>query len=169
MNSTKESIKNLQQKELCLEIASIAHQNQLDKAKQPYLLHPLWVSATLSEKPYRSVLKQTMANLSDEDIHLAQCVGLLHDVIEDSDVTYEELLHRYHLPQVIADAVLVLSKTKGEDYSLYLKRVKENKIARVVKLADLLHNSDLSRLPRIKEKDIQRRLKYLKSMLYLWQ
>jgi len=170
MKETPQAIqlRHLQLKENCLNIASLAHADQVDKAKEPYLLHPLWVSATLTETPYRSVLKKHMSVLSEEEKEYAQCVALLHDVIEDSPITYEDLLMIYHLPKDIADAVLILTKTKGEDYSLYLKRVKENKLARVVKLSDLLHNSDLRRLPRVKNEDKQRRLKYLKSMLYLW-
>jgi (p)ppGpp synthase/HD superfamily hydrolase len=160
--------KHLQLIDLCLNIASLAHADQVDKAKEPYLLHPLWVSAVLTEAPYRTVLKRPMVLLSDEEKVFAQCVALLHDVIEDTPVTYDDLLNKHQLPKDIADAVLILTKTKGEDYSLYLKRVKENKLARVVKLADNLHNSDLNRLPRIKEEDRKRRLKYLKSMLYLW-
>jgi len=163
-----DQLKHLQLKETCLNIASLAHADQVDKAQKPYLLHPLWVSATLSETPYRSVLKRHMSVLSEEEKEFAQCVALLHDVIEDSPITYEDLISIYHLPNDIADAVLILTKTKGEDYSLYLKRVKENRLARVVKLSDLLHNSDLRRLPRVKNEDKLRRLKYLKSMLYLW-
>jgi (p)ppGpp synthase/HD superfamily hydrolase len=170
MKETSPSVllKHLQLKESCLNIASLAHADQVDKAKEPYLLHPLWVSATLSETPYRSVLKRHMSALSEEEKEYAQCVALLHDMIEDSPITSSDLLTLYHLPKDIVEAVIILTKTKGEDYSLYLKRVKENKLARVVKLSDLLHNSDLRRLSRIKEEDIQRRLKYLKSILYLW-
>lgn len=159
----------LQLKHQCLTIANLAHQNQVDKAHQPYMLHPLFVSNALCNAPYPSVLKRWMPLLSEtEKIH-AQCVAILHDVIEDSAITYDTLIHQYHLPLDIADAVNILTKIKNEDYGLYLKRVKQNKLARIVKLSDLLHNCDLSRLPRIKEEDIQRRFKYLKSILYLWQ
>jgi (p)ppGpp synthase/HD superfamily hydrolase len=170
MNETQAShqFSMFQLKESCLNIASVAHFNQVDKAKEPYLLHPLWVSAVLSEVPYRTILKRTMISLSEDEKEYAQCVALLHDVIEDSPITYEDLLIKHQLPLEIVDAVKILTKTKGEDYSLYLTRVKKNKLARVVKLADLLHNSDLTRLPRVKDEDQKRRLKYLKSMLFLW-
>ncbi len=165
----EQQIKHLQLKSQCLAIATFAHQNQVDKAHQPYLLHPLFVSQALSQAPYRSVLKRFVPLLSETEKIEAQCVALLHDVIEDSPVTYDDLIQRDHLPLVIADAVYILTKIKDEPYNLYLARVKENKLARIVKLSDLLHNSDLSRLPRIKEEDLQRRFKYLKSILYLWQ
>jgi len=158
----------LRLKETCFTIAVQAHQGQPDKANQPYILHPLTVSAALTHPPTQSVLKRFVPFLSEEEKMLAQCIALLHDVIEDTSVTYDDLISKYQLPKNIADAVLLLTKTEDEDYFLYLKRVKVNKLARVVKLSDLLHNSDLSRLKRIKEKDIQRRLKYLKAMLYLW-
>lgn len=90
---------------------------------------------------------------------------MLHDVIEDTDVTEEEL--RKEFPDEIVNAIVVLTKRKGEDYFDYLRRVKENPLACEVKLADLEHNSDLTRLKGITFKDMERRNKYLKAIDYL--
>jgi len=152
----------------CLAIAEKAHSGQVDKAGAMYLLHPLIVSL-LVESHQRSVLKRLGRQLSESQLIQAQCVALLHDVVEDSDITVDDLNHEYHLPPEITQAVSILTKTKGEDYASYLKKVKTNPLSRVVKLADLLDNSNLNRLPKITNEDTQRRLKYLKSMMYLWQ
>lgn len=71
------------------------------------------------------------------------------------------------LPETVVSAVQVLTKKKGQDYQLYLEFVKSNPIARRVKLADLKHNSDLSRLATITEKDLERLEKYKKAIDYL--
>ncbi len=71
------------------------------------------------------------------------------------------------LPETVVTAVQILTKKKGQDYQLYLEFVKSNPIARRVKLADLKHNSDLSRLATITEKDLERLEKYKKAIDYL--
>lgn len=83
-----------------------------------------------------------------------KAVALLHDVIEDSPFTAEELLQA-GLPETVVTAVQVLTKKKGQDYQTYLENVKSNSLARVVKLADLKHNSDLSRLSSVTDKDLE--------------
>jgi (p)ppGpp synthase/HD superfamily hydrolase len=151
----------------CLKIASEAHATQVDKAKMTYLLHPIMVSL-LVETHDRSVLKRWGSLLSEEALIEAQCVALLHDVLEDCPVTFEDLRDHHHLPLTICEAVLILTKADNEAYSDYLKRVKANPLSKVVKLADLLDNANLDRLPKVTQEDKARRLKYLKSMLYLW-
>ena len=86
---------------------------------------------------------------SDEE----KAVAYLHDVIEDTELTLEDLCE-YGFSEEVLKAVDVITKKKGQDYQTYLNSVKENKLARVVKLADLHHNSDLTRLINITEKDI---------------
>lgn len=152
----------------CLDIAEKAHAGQTDKAKAPYILHPMVVSELVKAHD-RTVLKRLGKTFNEEQYIEARCVALLHDVLEDSTVTVDDLRDQYHLPSSICDAVKVLTKTKGEDYGLYLQRVKANPISRLVKLADLLDNANLKRLKRITEEDRKRRLKYLKAMKYLWQ
>ena len=130
--------------ELALSIATEAHKGQFDKAGVDYVEHPIYVASQVD---------------SEEE----KAVALLHDVIEDSPFTAEELLLA-GLPETV---VQILSKKKGQDYQTYLKTVKSNPLARAVKLADLKHNSDLSRLENITDKDLERLEKYKKAIDYL--
>lgn len=133
--------------ELALSIATEAHKGQFDKAGVDYVEHPIYVA-------------------SQVDTEEEKAVALLHDVIEDSPFTAEELLLA-GLPETVVTAVQILSKKKGQDYQTYLKTVKSNPLARAVKLADLKHNSDLSRLENITDKDLERLEKYKKAIDYL--
>ena len=142
MNTAEQSMVDL-----ALSIARQAHEEQLDKAGVDYIEHPIYVASQVD---------------SEEE----KAVALLHDVIEDSSVTAEELLNA-GLPETVVTAVQILSKKKGQDYQTYLKTVKSNPLARAVKLADLKHNSDLSRLETITDKDLKRLEKYKKAINYL--
>ena len=133
--------------ELALSIATEAHRGQFDKAGIDYIEHPIYVA-------------------SQVDTEEEKAVALLHDVIEDSLVSAEELLQA-GLPETVVTAVQVLTKKKEQDYQTYLENVKKNPLARVVKLADLKHNSDLSRLSSITEKDRERLKKYKKAIDFL--
>ena len=133
--------------ELALSIATKAHRGQFDKVGIDYIEHPIFVASQVD---------------SEEE----KAVALLHDVIEDSSVTAEELLNA-GLPETVVTAVQILSKKKGQDYQTYLKTVKSNPLARAVKLADLKHNSDLSRLETITDKDLGGLEKYKKAIDYL--
>ena len=133
--------------ELALSIATEAHRGQFDKAGIDYIEHPIYVA-------------------SQVDTEEEKAVALLHDVIEDSPFTAEELLLAGLLETVVT-AVQILSKKKGQDYQTYLKTVKSNPLARAVKLADLKHNSDLLRLETITDKDLERLEKYKKAIDYL--
>ena len=142
MNTTEQSMVDL-----ALSIATQAHEGQLDKAGVDYIEHPIYVASQVCTE--------------DE-----KAVALLHDVIEDSPFTAEELLQA-GLPETVVTAVQVLTKEKEQDYQTYLETVKKNPLARVVKLADLKHNSDLSRLSSITEKDRERLKKYKKAIDFL--
>ena len=142
MNTTEQSMVDL-----ALSIARQAHEGQLDKAGVDYIEHPIYVA-------------------SQVDTEEEKAVALLHDVIEDSPVSAEELLQA-GLPETVVTAVQILSKKKGQDYQIYLENVKSNSLARVVKLADLKHNSDLSRLSSVTDKDLKRFEKYKKAIDYL--
>ena len=133
--------------ELALSIATEAHNGQFDKAGVDYIEHPIYVA-------------------SQVDTEEEKAVALLHDVIEDSPVSAEGLLQA-GLPETVVTAVQVLTKKKEQDYQTYLETVKKNPLARVVKLADLKHNSDLSRLSSITEKDKERLKKYKKAIDFL--
>ena len=133
--------------ELALSIATEAHNGQFDKAGVDYIEHPIYVA-------------------SQVDTEEEKAVALLHDVIEDSPVSAEELLQA-GLPEAVVTAVQVLTKKKEQDYQTYLENVKSNSLARIVKLADLKHNSDLSRLSSVTDKDLERFEKYKKAIDYL--
>lgn len=90
-----------------------------------------------------------------------EIVAYLHDIIEDTDVTFEDLLDMFG--HQIALAVDYLTHKNNEDYFDYIEKIKENRLAREVKLADLKNNMDLTRLPEVKEKDMKRLEKYKKA------
>jgi metal dependent phosphohydrolase len=142
MNTAEQSMVDL-----ALSIARKAHEGQLDKAGVDYIEHPIYVA-------------------SQVDTEEEKAVALLHDVIEDSPVSAKGLLQA-GLPETVVTAVQVLTKKKEQDYQTYLETVKKNPLARVVKLADLKHNSDLSRLSSITEKDKERLKKYKKAIDFL--
>lgn len=125
--------------EHALAVALAAHGLQTDKAGRPYMLH---------------VLKVASSMVSDEEIKAA----LLHDVVEDSDVTIEVLELAFN-PVVVA-AVKALTKDAAESYDVYIARVRNNRIASLVKMADLAHNMDLSRIAAPTIDDMARAEKY---------
>lgn len=128
--------------------AKSIHHNQLDKAGRPYVEHLQAVVNNLVEP-------------SDEMV----AVAWLHDSVEDTEITLNEL-SRY-FGNTVSDAVSAITKVKEEPYNKYLSRVKANPIARLVKIADLTHNMDLSRLPVVTEKDLARKEKYVKAKAFL--
>lgn len=132
---------------IALNIATEAHKGQKDKAGIDYINHP-----------------KTVASFVDTDEEKA--TALLHDVLEDTDVTAEKLLQE-GIPLSVVDAVETLTKIKGISYFDYLEKVKKNPIARIVKLADLKHNSDLTRLLQPTDDDYKRALKYEQAMEFL--
>ncbi len=127
-----------------LKIAVSAHAGQVDRAGKAYIFHPLAVAAKTKS--------------FDEFV-----VALLHDVMEDSDYTADDLRDA-GIPENIMEALCLLTHDKGEPYMEYVQRIKNNDLARAVKLCDLEHNSDLSRLPEITEKDLERAAKYKQAI-----
>lgn len=128
-------------------IAKMAHFGQVDRAGVDYIKHPEAVASFVK---------------TDEE----KAVAYLHDVIEDTSLTLLDLKKEGFSKNII-EAVDILTKKKGQDYQSYLNLVKTNELARVVKLADLRHNSDLTRLPLITEKDLERNKKYIQAIHYL--
>ena len=110
--------------ELALKIATEAHKGQVDKAGVPYINHPL-----------------TVASLVDTEEE--KIVALLHDTIEDTNITEQDLID-YGFPNEIVEAVKLLTHNKNVPYMDYVAKIKDNELARKVKIADLTHNSDLS-------------------------
>ncbi|MBP9986429.1 MAG: HD domain-containing protein [Bacteroidales bacterium] len=133
------------------EIAFTAHQGQTDKAGRPYFLHPL------------TVARKAARNGAGEEAVIA---ALLHDVVEDTDWTFE-MLEAEGFPEESMDALKLLTHDKCVPYMDYILPIKANPVARAVKLADLTHNMDQSRLPEITEADEMRHQKYLKAYAYL--
>ena len=129
-----------------LVISMKEHKGQKDKAGKKYIFHPIKVA--MLSKGYKTKI-----------------VALLHDVIEDSEVTIEDLSK--HFDEDIVLAVDCITKKKGQDYQEYLNIVKNNELSRKVKIADLTHNSNLNRLEKITEKDRMRKEKYLKAIEFL--
>jgi (p)ppGpp synthase/HD superfamily hydrolase len=121
-------------------IATRAHQGQVDKAGQPYIAHPEFVASQVT---------------GDE----AKAVAWLHDVIEDTSVTVNDL-RAEGLPESVIEAVAILTKGDNESYETYLERVAANPLTKSVKLADLKHNLDTSRLKVIDNKAKARLEKY---------
>ncbi|SEI80391.1 HD domain-containing protein [Streptococcus equinus] len=132
---------------LAHEIAKRAHKGQVDKAGAPYILHPETVASFVTK--------------DDEKI-----VAYLHDVIEDTPCQLRDLENAGFSSEIIK-AVDLLTRKTGQSYKQYLKLVKTNELARVVKLVDLKHNSDLSRLTHVTENDIKRLKKYQDAIVFL--
>ena len=129
-----------------MNIAYNAHNGQFDKARVPYIFHPIHLAEQMDTE--------------EECI-----VALLHDVVEDTEVTFEDLEKEFS--KTIIDAIRLLTHDKSVDYMEYVKQLKNNPIAKKVKLADLRHNSDTTRLLKITEKDIKRVEKYKKAIQLL--
>ena len=130
---------------LCFE----AHRDQTDKGGMPYVFHPFHLAEQMTDE------KTTVA-------------ALLHDVVEDTDYTLADLEAMGFDGEVLA-ALRLLTHAEGEPYMDYVARLKANPIARAVKLADLAHNSDLSRLApeQIDEWALQRQEKYQQAIALL--
>ncbi len=130
-----------------INVAFKAHEGQFDKSGIPYVTHPLHVAEAMD----------------DEDSTVA---ALLHDVIEDTDYGIEDL-RKEGFTEKQLDAVLLLTHDKNVPYMKYIEELSHNEIARKVKLSDLLHNMDKSRLSDRTEKDNERYAKYEKAYEFL--
>ena len=120
-----------------------AHVNQVDKSGLPYIFHPFHLAE----------------QMDDED---SACVALLHDVVEDTNMTFEDL-EREGFNENIINALKLLTHNKDVPYMDYVLKIKNNPLAKKVKLADLMHNSDLTRLDDLTEDDFKRIEKYNKA------
>lgn len=118
-----------------------AHKEQFDKSGVPYVFHPFHVAEQMTDE-------------------ISCCAALLHDVIEDTDITAEDL-RREGISEEVIRVVLMLTHDDSEPYLDYVKRIKAEPHARAVKLADLTHNSDVTRFDRaLTDKDRARLEKY---------
>ncbi len=121
-------------------LAAGAHRGQVDKAGEPYILHPLRV----------------MRRLGDEAGRIA---AVLHDVLEDTAITLGDLRHAGYGEEVL-QALEALTRREGEEYADFIERAARNSLARRVKLADLADNLDAARLPEITERSRERLVRY---------
>ena len=128
-------------------LCMVKHWKQKDKAGKRYVWHPIHVM--INVKGYNEKIG-----------------ALLHDIVEDTEVTVPDLKNLKFSKEVI-EAVDVITKKKDQEYFSYLKSIKDNSIAKKVKIEDLKHNSDLKRLRSITQKDIDRAIKYKKAIDYL--
>jgi len=132
-----------------LVFATNAHANQFDKGGAPYILHPLAVMSLLE--------------VADEEL---QCIALGHDIVEDCGVTYEDLRNQGFTDRII-DGIRCMTKVPGETFEEYKAKVRSNPDAVKVKMADLRHNSDITRLKGVSPKDMARMEKYFRFYLEL--
>ena len=125
---------------IALKLCFEAHKNQVDKSGMPYVFHPFHLAEQME---------------TEHEV----IVALLHDVVEDSHYTLEDL-KAAGFPEDILEAVALLTHDIKVPYEEYIKAIKPNKLARAVKMADLRHNSDVTRLETADERVLSRMKKY---------
>ena len=130
--------------ETAIEIAVKAHKGQTDKAGAPYILHPL----------------RLMMQFTEDDL---KCIAVLHDVIEDSDYDAKDLKDA-GFSEIVIEGVLCLTHRDGEAYDDYITRICQHPHARKVKMADIRDNMDLTRIEKVRERDLRRLEKYHRSL-----
>ena len=134
-----------------LKICFEAHKEQVDKTGMPYVFHPFHLAEQMTDE-------------------LSTVCALLHDVVEDSPITLNELAEMGFPPSVI-EVLALLTHEEGVPYEEYVKNLAKNPIAKKVKIADLMHNSDMTRMEKseIDEFAVRRAQKYAKALAYLMQ
>ena len=130
-----------------LRIAIHAHKGQTDKSGREYVMHPIRVAERCKDPR-------------------AKIVALLHDTIEDTDVS-AAYLRCQGFPEEIIEGVLSVTKRDGESYEDFVRRAAKNPLGREVKWADLEDNMDIRRLKEISDDDVERLRKYLRAWQYL--
>ncbi len=125
---------------LAMRIAFEAHKDQMDKCGVPYVFHPIHLAEQMTDET-------------------TTCVALLHDVVEDTPITFTEL-EEYGFDAAVIEALKLLTHDEDVPYMDYVAALKHNKVAKAVKLADLRHNSDMTRLDEIDDYAIKRAEKY---------
>ena len=128
-----------------IQLAADKHSEQTDKGGNAYILHPLRMMMRL--------------RTSDEEL---MAVAVLHDVVEDCGVSFDELL-AFGMPERVVTGVKALTRQAGETYEQFIERLAGNRDALMVKREDLRDNSDLTRLKGVTEKDVARMQKYMKA------
>ena len=129
---------------IALKLCFEAHKDQIDKSGMPYVFHPFHLAE----------------QMADENTTI---VALLHDVIEDTEYTLDDL-RKFGFAEDVLSAISLMTHADDVTYMEYVAKIKTNPIAKAVKLADLKHNSDLSRLDRITQTDEERAKKYKQAI-----
>ena len=125
-----------------LRLAFDAHKDQVDKSGMPYVFHPFHLAEQMTDE-------------------ITVTVALLHDVIEDTDYTFDDL-RGMDFPDEVISALMLLTHAPDVPYMDYVEKIKTNDVAKAVKLADLRHNSDMTRLDSTTPNDILRNKKIQK-------
>lgn len=133
--------------EKAIQIAVNAHMGKKDKMGSPYILHPLRV-------------------MHDVDTIDAKIVAVLHDVVEDTDMTFDELIQA-GIPKHLVITLRLLTHNDNLSYEEYIEKLTENPLAVKIKLADLRDNMDLTRLKKVTDEDIERMKKYVTNYNFL--
>lgn len=129
---------------MAMKIAFSAHKDQVDKSGMPYIYHPIHLAEQMDDE-------------------ISTCVALLHDVVEDTSITLQDL-SEYGFKDEIIDVLNPLTHNDDVPYMDYIRNIKNNVIATKVKLADLRHNSDLTRLDVVDDKARTRVRKYTEAI-----
>ena len=130
-----------------LRLSFEAHKDQVDKSGMPYVYHPFHLAEQM-------------------DTEETVIVALLHDVVEDTDYTLQNIADM-GFSQTVVEAIALMTHDESVSYMDYVARIKQNPIAAAVKLADLRHNSDVSRLDVVDDKAIERIQKYQQAIALL--
>ncbi len=130
-----------------MKIAIEAHAGQLDKGGFPYIFHPMYLAMQMNDEA-------------------SVCAALLHDVVEDTTITFEQLENEGFGEDIIS-VLRLLTHDKSVAYSEYIDNIAADPVARAIKLADLRHNSDITRIATPTEHDIERAERYRRYINYL--
>ncbi len=130
-------------------LAATAHEDQIDKGGKAYILHPIRMMMRL--------------RTNDEEL---MAIAILHDVVEDSDISTKDLIELGYSVRIIA-GVDALTRQDDETYDQFIKRCAQNRDAKLVKREDLRDNSDITRLKGLRQKDFERLEKYSRAFIYL--
>ena len=130
-----------------LDLSFEVHKDQRDKSGRPYVYHPFHLADQMHDEA-------------------AACVALLHDTVEDGDITLQDLANQGFPPEVVS-AVAALTHDSAVPYMNYVLGLRANPLARQVKLADLRHNANLARLNKVRPSDRRRQVKYLMAQALL--
>ena len=132
---------------LALRLCFDGHRDQVDKTGLPYVFHPFHLAEQMTDE-YTTV------------------VALLHDIVEDTDMTLDRL-RELGIPEVCVEAIALMTHAPDVPYMDYVREIGKNPIAKAVKLADLMHNSDVSRLDEVDEWAEKRNAKYKEAIRIL--